>query len=229
MNLNIKTIDGIKNILWTLKIWCKAVILYRNYKFVNWEEFCKEIKLDSSKPKDKIMKKSILIVMLMACICSAAIKTGSYTPAPTNINANPKARTLYWELATDVNSAGVVQPTDFNDSTTAVFSSTMPYMGMIYNIKLDPNGTDTSLDIDVYVNPVEPNSTLTSSQAYRLDTYNLSCTADPNTYVYGVSTLDKSSNVAIGWRINGFITIRVRNTTHATCDNIKVYLEGKLD
>jgi len=172
----------------------------------------------------------VVMILLSVCICCyGQIKTGSYAPTPTNINANPKARTLYWELATDVNSAGVVQPTDFNDQTTAVFSSTLPFMGMIYNIKLDPNGTDTSIDIDVYCNPVEPNSTLTSTQAYRLDTYNLNCTADPNTYVYGVSTLDKNSNVAIGWRISGFLSIRVRNTTHATCDNVKVYLEGELD
>lgn len=175
------------------------------------------------------MKKSILIVMLMACVCLGAVKTGIYCPTPTNTNADPKARTLYWKLVTDFNSAGVAQPTDFNNQTSAVFSTTLPFMGMVYNIILDPNGSDTSLDIDVFYDPMEPNTTLTDTQSYQLDTYNLSCTADPNTYVYGVTTLDKSSNVAIGWRINGFLSVRVRNTTHITCNNIKVYLEGKLD
>lgn len=175
------------------------------------------------------MKKVIFIIMLMACVCFGQILTGSYAPTPTNTNADPKARTLFWEIATDVNSAGVVQPTDFNDSTTAVFSSTLPFMGTIYNIILDPNGSDTSIDIDVFYNPVEPNSTLTSTQAYQLGTYNISCTADPNTYRYCVTSPDKYSNVYGGWRISGFLSIRLRNTTHATCDDVKVYLEGKLD
>ncbi|MDD5010488.1 MAG: hypothetical protein PHQ00_00020 [Phycisphaerae bacterium] len=181
------------------------------------------------------MKKSILFLMFFCSLALGSVKSGYYP----NVPEIGRPIVFYAEWATDVNSAGVDQPTDFNDANTCVistislirgetiFSYEQEFRGKLYEIEIDPNGSDTSFTVGVYVDPPEPNLTLTVAELYTIDTWTINATS--GRVKYFIPALDTSSNVVAGDNIAGKIYIGLKSTTHSTLDNLKVYLYGKLE
>jgi hypothetical protein len=132
--------------------------------------------------------------------------------------------TFFYEIATDFNDSGVVQPTDFNDANTMVWSK--QFRGTLYDVEIDVNTTDTDLVIGIYCDPPEPPALAQVEKLYEIATFAIT---DTNDKLYAVPVSDISQNIYSGPHVMGKIWIGIKNTTHSLTDNVKVYLYGKID
>lgn len=169
------------------------------------------------------MKNIILLIIFVFTAAifadpNATVRTGS-----SQDSIDKTAITMYYEVYTNVNSAGVVQPTDFNDANSLVYKN---FCGALYEATFDANGSDTSYNVDIWYDPPEPNATLTVHKLYLLKRYTLDATATDPTYP--IPATDDSSNTGFGHWIRGDIYIGRHNTSHADLDNLKVYIHGNL-
>jgi len=168
--------------------------------------------------------------MILFCgIANGEIKKG-YVPS---MPESGKIVVMYAEWATDFNSTGVAQPTDFNDANTVFFADNQTltfngFRGMLCQIKIDPNGSDSSFTVGIYYDPTEPESVGQTAKIYTLKEWTINA-ADTNDLKYVVPSLDASSNVYGGDVGYSKIYLGIKNTTHETLDNCKIYLYGKLE
>jgi len=186
------------------------------------------------------MKKSILIVMLLACACYGQIKTGIYRPTK---NGQPvgNAVTLCYEICNDVNTAGVVQPSDFNDANTVLYNGIKPFCGSLWSIYIDPNGTDSSFKVSLWFKPVNPQTTsIVTDSNYSADftdyeyvkvsgcewTLNAA-----NNYWYPLEFTSYAGNVYGGYNRTGFWMVRIEDAddTPRTLNRCKINIDGKLE
>lgn len=156
------------------------------------------------------MKKVVIISLLfVAVLCFGAVKSGVYTSTGSN------TVTIYYEKTSDCN----------DDVNSVVYSN---FKGSLYEIQIDPNGSDTTVTVGIYYDPFEPNTTLTNHTLYTLKEFTISALSN---YIYAIPISDDSSNPYGGPKLNGDIYIGIDGdtTTAATLDNVKVYLYGKVE
>lgn len=159
------------------------------------------------------MKKLImLLVMLLVGVGYSATKVGSYQVKDEGI-------TFYYECDS-------VAPIDFNDANSCVSvkpnGRTFEFTGSLYDITIDPNGSDTSWTVVISYDPPEPVGVTSVAKIYQLCTI----TADSNEHTYAIPVSDSASNPFGGPKVLGKIYIGIKNTTHTLSDNIKIYLHG---
>jgi hypothetical protein len=183
--------------------------------------------------KRHIYSFAILLVVSMVCLAGTRTGVSQYDPRNGSI-------TLYYEIYTDVNSAGLPQPTDFNDANSLVMPD---FRGDLYDIQIDPNGTDTSISIGVYYNPKEPQSVTdinsagvavvpslhNPSDSNQYTVYQWDGLSDLLNYFYPVPVIDPAANIIYGPKVRGDLYIGIKNADHATTDRVRVYLFGKMD
>jgi hypothetical protein len=173
--------------------------------------------------KMKNSKILVYVVGLWLCSMSLADPNATVRTGSSQDSIDKSAITIYYELYTDVNSAGVVQPTDFNDANTLVYKN---FSGALYELTIDPNGTDTSFTVDIWYDPPEPTAALKTKKLYKLAEFTVNATDGAKTYT--IPNTDNNSNSSIGHWIRGDIYIGRRGTSHSVLNNLKVYIHGSL-
>lgn len=182
------------------------------------------------------------MIMLLAGACYGQIKTGIYRPT---LNSQPvgDSVTLCYEICNDVNTAGVVQPSDFNDANTVLYNGTKPFVGSLYSIYIDPNGTDTSFKISLWFKPVNPQSTSTVTDANYSDDFTDyeyvkvgGCeftlnAADANNFWYPLEFTSYAGNAYGGYKRTGYWMVHIEDAddTPRTLNRCKINIEGKLE